>query len=236
MEKRISPLYWLVIALAFCATWVLPGIERKDEQRFLAPPPEHMELFHFGFADSMADSLWLRWIQDNDYCQTYKGAGPASPIPEQTGDFANPRHRYCDNSWSFKMLDSVTKIAPRFRMPYAVGALLLSVMVEDYEGAKVIFDRAVETFPNDWDILYMASYHYLFDRHELPKAAELLERAAKAGGPGWLPLLASRLYSKSGQIEIGIKTLERYRENLKDEKDIKVIDERIAALKAQLNQ
>src|SRR6266404_1522581 len=106
MEKNIHPLNWAVILAAFLATWCFPAIEVAKDMRFLAPPPEHLELFHFGFADTMADSLWLRWIQDNDYCQTYKGAAPTVAIQAQTGDFANPRHKFCDNSWSFKMLDT----------------------------------------------------------------------------------------------------------------------------------
>lgn len=234
MERVITPSHWIVIAAAFAATWLVKSHNLKDDKRFLAPPPEHLELFTFGFSDALADSLWLRWIQDSDYCQTYAGVAPAKPIEVKESDFKSPRNKVCDNSWSFKMLDSITEIAPKFRMAYATGAITLSVLVEDYEGAKVIFDRGVSQFPEDWDILYQASYHYLFDRHDLKTAADLLDRARKAGGPWWFSFLASRLYSKSGQVEIGIRTLQRYREGLKDEKQIKDVDKRIEALKAQL--
>ncbi len=239
MENRLSWWCFAVLLAAFAVIQLLPsnGLDPANEsQRFLSPPPEYIEYFHFGFADSMADSFWLRWIQDNDTCQTYAGVAPATPIqPPQAGDFVNPRHKFCDFSWSFKMLDTVTKLSPRFRMPYANGAITLSVLVDDYEGAKVIFDRGVKNFPNDWDILYQASYHYLFDRHDMPAAASLLERAYKSGGPSWLPLFAARLYSKAGQMEMGIKTLERYRSNLKEEREIANVDERIRKLK-QANQ
>ncbi len=234
MERSISPIHWVVLVAAFTVTWWTAKIQLRSDKRFLAPPPEHMELFTFGFADAFADSLWLRWIQDSDYCQTYAGIAPAKPIEEKDDTFKNVRNKICDNSWSFKMLDAITRIAPRFRMAYANGAISLSVLVEDYEGAKVIFDRGTAAFPNDWDILYQASYHYLFDRHDLKTAADLLDRARKAGGPWWFSLLASKLYSKSGQIEIGIKTLRRYRETLKDERQIKDLDQRIETLEKQL--
>src|ERR1051326_909177 len=102
------------------------------------------------------------------------------------------------------MLDAVTKLAPKFAMPYVAGAITLSVLVEDYEGAKIIFDRGVEAYPDDWKILYRAAYHYLFDRHDNAHAAELLVRAQKAGGPSWLNFLAARLYSKEGQVQLGV--------------------------------
>jgi hypothetical protein len=240
LERRISLLHLLIIALCFALTLVLGNHSFKDDiaasDRFLSPPPEHMELFTFGFADSMADSLWLRWIQDSDSCVTYKSALPANPIPAQEGEFSNPRHKFCDNSWAFKMLDSITRLAPQFKMPYQAGAITLSVLVEDYEGAKVIFDRGVEAFPQDWQLLYRAAYHYLFDRHDLTHSAELMVRAEKAGAPSWLSLLAARLYSKAGRAEMGIHTLEEFRKSLTSQKDIDNVDKRITELKKQMYQ
>ena len=178
--------------------------------------------------------MWLRWIQDNDVCQTYATTLNPKPLKSNVGEFANPRHKFCDNSWSFKMLDAITTVAPRFKMPYLAGAITLSVLVEDYEGAKIIFDRAIARFPDDWQLLYRASYHYLYDRQDLPRAAELMIQAQKAGAPAWLALLSARLYSKAGQIEVGLATLENFRKSLTDEKDIKNVEVKIAELKKLL--
>src|SRR5665213_1231340 len=137
MERRIFPIPILICVLTFALLLVIQSLSDSaavNSAKFLSPPPEHLELFHFGFRESMADSLWLRWIQDNDTCQTYKGAAPSRPIAEiPNGGFANPRNRICDNSWSFKMLDAVSKLAPRFEMTYLVGGITLSVLVEDYD-------------------------------------------------------------------------------------------------------
>jgi hypothetical protein len=236
MERQISlshfalTLLFAVAVIAFERSAVL----QVGELHFLAPPPEHMELMHFGFRESLADSLWLRWIQDNDTCQTYASAMNPNPIQPSVGEFANPRHKFCDNSWSFKMLDAVTKLAPRFKMPYLAGAVTLSVLVEDYEGAKVIFDRGLEQYPTDWILLYRASYHYLFDRQDLRVAADLMDRAAKAGAPSWLTLTAARLYSKTGQMQMGIVTLENFRKSLTKPEQLKEVDRRIAEMKKQL--
>jgi hypothetical protein len=197
-----------------------------------------IEYFHFGFKESVADSLWLRWIQDNDYCQTY--IAPVQKLkaePTNINDLTqNPRFKICDNSWSFKMLDAVTRLDPRFKMPYEAGGITLSVMVEDFTGAKTIFDRGVENYPNDWLILYRAAYHYQFDQKDVKKAAELLERAADHGGQPWFKLLAAKLYSKTGQAELGITTLEGLRKTLTDEKEIATVDKRLAELRRELSR
>ncbi len=228
----------LVLGLFFSLTLILGNLEPAINEKktlYLAPPPEQIEYFTFGFSESVADSLWIRWIQDNDVCQQYAGAKSLNPLPPNTGEFANPRHKVCDNSWSFKMLDAVTRVSPKFKMPYEAGAITLSVLTEDYEGAKLIFDRGVKVYPTDWTLLYRAAYHYLYDRNDLPRAAELLTQAAEHGAPDWLKLLASRLYSKAGQIELGLANLITYREGIKDNPEaLKRVDERIADLQQKL--
>lgn len=224
--------------LSFTATALFPKPSQVERVKYLNPPPEMIEHFHFGFGDSMADSFWLRWIQDSDYCQTYiepvKKLEVVPDVFKTDSLLANPRHKVCDNSWSFKMLDTVTKLAPKFAMPYLTGAVSLSILVEDFEGATVIFNRAIDNFPNEWPILYRAAYHFLYDKKDLPKAAELMDRAAKQGGPVWLSSLAARLYSRTGQIALGLQTLKAHRETLKEPSQQEFMDKRIRDLEAQL--
>lgn len=227
----------LTLFATICVLQNLKVTQDATTQRYLIPPPEQIEHFSFGFQESMADSLWLRWIQDNDVCQTYAGAQPKKAVPANAGVFSNPRYKFCDNSWSFKMLDAITRLAPKFKMPYEAGAITLTVITEDYEGAKIIFDRAIQAYPDDWSILYRASYHYMFDRNDLPKAAELLSRAGRLGGPYWLNLLAARLYSKNGQLELGINTLTSFKATIKDNpKMLEQTEKRIAELQRQLKE
>lgn len=230
MERRISiwQLGWLLLVFGVQVQMLrLSDHIQENSPTFLNPPPEYIERFGFGFEEALADSFWLRWIQDSSTCQTYEKEKASVPVHEDKGQYKDPRHKICDNSWSFKMLDAVTKLAPRFKMPYEAGGIYLSVLVEDYKGAKVIFDRGVENYPDDWHILYRAAYYYLFDNQDFKKAAELMERAGKAGAPSWVEFLAARLYSKSGQKELGISTLESFKRTLKDPKEIANVQKRI---------
>lgn len=226
-------------AVIFAAlTWLLgsnTGATLKTE-RYLNPPPEHIEHFHFGFSESMADSLWLRWIQDGDVCQTY-----LAPVKYGTtlGPHDNPRHKVCDTSWSFKMLDAVTRLAPKFWMPYVAGGSTLAVIVEDYEGATKLYERGLKEYPDDWILLYRASYHYQFDVGDKIKAAELLVRAGERGGPFWLRSLAARLQSEAGQYELALRNLLDHRKGIEAQASpeaLKILDKRINEVKAKLEK
>ncbi len=239
--KWIFP--WLVLAVSFASIQITDYFVRSGSlasPHYLNPPPEYIEHFHFGFRESLADSLWLRWVQDVDYCQLYGDQNRELGREEISNAknnplTANPRHKNCDGSWGFKMLDAVSKLAPRFEMVYLAGAPALSILVEDYTGASVIYDRGLEQYPNDWKLLYRAAYHFQFDVKDFKRAAELLTRAGDSGAPLWVKSLASRLYTLTGQIELGLSTLESYRKTLDgNEEAIKKVDERIAELKRQL--
>jgi hypothetical protein len=238
----ISLRLFFVIAFFIFCTIFFHGktIQLQSDKAFLAPPPEHIEYLSFGFKESMADSLWLRWIQDADTCYTYWA--PSGDIPAGSGAAnhdrltSNPRHKICDDSWAFKMLDAITRLDPRFKMPYTLGASALSVLVEDYKGASVLFDRGTRVYPNDWLISYRAAYHFLFDQKDLEKSAKLLVSAADKGGPFWLRSLAARLYTRTGQLELGIVALENYRKSFTKNEQLKAIDERIAKMKFELRR
>jgi hypothetical protein len=207
-------------------------------KQFLTPPPEYVEYFAFGFRESMADSFWLRWVQDSDTCMTYASSQKLteSHIGEENKWSREIRHKNCDNSWGFMMLDSVSRLAPKFKMVYLAGAPTLSILVEDFKGASAIYERGLKEYPQDWQLLYRASYHYQYDRKDLPRAAELLRRAGEHGAPEWVKSLASRLYSAAGKVELGIATLEEYRKTIDPENTeaLKKVDERIAELKRKL--
>lgn len=186
---------------------------KQTSTRTVLYPPKYMSLFSFGYADYYADLLWLRLIQDIDFCEKGKDK--------------------CSEAWAYKMLDAITELSPKFRAAYAFGALTLSVLVYDIKGASKIFKKAVKTFPNDWQILYRAAYHFLIEEKDNVLAAKLLQRSASNGGPSWLYSLASRLHKKEGSLILGIISLEAYLKTLKKEQNIKKVKKRLFALKRQ---
>ena len=172
------------------------SIHRKP---YYFAPPEVIKHFAFGYNDIYADVLWIRYLQDADYCSFEKG------IPVYDG-----KTKYqCDKGWAFYMANAITELAPRFKAPYVVSGTIMGVLMGDKEGARLILDKAVKQFPKDWQVLFHAGNHYLIELKEHAKAAEYILAAAKSGGPAWLYGLSAKLYTKAGQIAVGKKILEQ---------------------------
>lgn len=174
------------------------------------PPPPHIEKFALGYNETLADMLWIRVLQDIDLCENApKGQSPGVEVrgPNAT----------CTRGWSFQMLDAITNLSPRWRLPYAIGGSLLSFMVDDREGASELLEKGIKQFPTDYNLNYFAAYHYIYELKNPKRAAETLIAAAKAGGPPWFYSLAAKMYSEAGQDELARTVLLRELENLKDD-------------------
>lgn len=139
-------------------------------------------------------------IQDFDICdQRKKTDVSAQELVE---------HSLCNKGWVYSVLDAVTQLSPRNELPYIIGGTILSVLVDDREGARLIFEKGVHALPNDWSIAYRAAYHYLYEVKDNQRAAELLEHAGRHGAPPWVFALSARLYTDLGRAELGISILE----------------------------
>lgn len=199
----------------------------------LVVPPSSLKYFHFGYSESIADSLWIRLIQDFEYCrpsthmtvepsdQNKKRASIEERVNLQGKNFidelmSDPVENICEKGWSYQMLDLITELSPGFQLAHRLGATNLSVLARDRVGATLIFDKAIERFPKDWTLLYRAAYHALYEEKNLETAATRLRQAAEAGGPVWLYSLASRLYEKTGQAILGHSVLSQFVKEAKD--------------------
>lgn len=181
----------------------------------IAPPPM-IEHFSFGFNEVLADTLWIRAIQDFDYC-----------------DQEIAKHQCIQDSWLYRMLDAVTDLSPHFRMAYAAGGLALTVIISDIPGATKIFEKGVQQFPHDWPLLYRAAYQYLYEVKDKKRAAELLIQAGENGAPPWVFSLAGRLYSDSGELELAEKLLQEMKDAQQSELLIQRLEDKIASIKKQ---
>ena len=162
-------------------------------------PPEVIRYFTFGYNDIYADLLWVRYIQSADFCSFQKG------VPVYDGE---TKHQ-CHKGWAYHMAHAITELAPRFQRPYIVSGVMLGVLMGDKEGARIILDKAVKQFPEDWKVLFHAGNHYLIELNEPEQAAEYLLGAAKKGGPLWLYSLSAKLYSRAGRLDVAERLLQQ---------------------------
>ena len=180
------------------------------------PPPTAVKYLSAGMKYQIADSLWLRALQDFDYCE--------KKINELE----------CKSkSWLFQTLNLATEIDPKFEpQMYKSAGLALTVIISDYAGASVLFDKGVRQYPHDWEISYTAAYHALYEEKNKIKAARLYEQAAKNGAPSWVYSLAGRLAKDGGEDEYSAKILEGMIATNQDEKIIKRLRDKIAEVEA----
>ncbi len=181
----------------------------SDDKSANYSPPVEIKYFLFGYNEVFADTLWLRIIQNPDLCEVHhipKG-GPRTGIN---------RIADCTKSWVYHMLDTTVEVAPRFHAPAQYGPMFLSVLVDDIEGATLLFEKVLPLYPTDWQLYFQAGTHHLRETGDFQKAAKYYEVAAKNGAPKWVYALSANLYKKSGQAMAGKILIEQF---LKDAPD-----------------
>ena len=196
-----------------------PQNEIKEEVKVL-PPPSGVENLHFGFKESMADLLWLDFIQHAYDCSKYK----------------DPHGVHCPERWGYKTLKTASLLDPRLKAVYKFGAVQLSVLLDDHEGAADLFDTGLNEFSDDWILNYRAAYLYLEVIKNPEKAADLMMKAADSGAPFWTRSLASRMYDQSGKIELSIRVLEDLYKNADEGLWKEDLASRIGVLTERLNK
>lgn len=184
-----------------------------ERQKIFIGPSKNVTNFTFGYKDALSSIFWVRVVQDFHVCDQkpekvkYPGyrAGMDPVEDVLTRQLPQPT---CENGWVYQMLDVISDLDPTFRSVFLDGGTMLSVMVDDREGASKIFRKGVEAYPNDWEVLYRAAYHELFEMQDAKAAEKLMYRAAENGAPQWTYSLAAKLSSRTGQAAMALSVLE----------------------------
>lgn len=170
----------VMTAFFFAAQLLVNPPQMQKRSDYIAPPVE-LKYLNAGFSATVADSFWLRAIQDFDHCD--------HPLNAQE----------CKGkSWLFSVVNLTVELDKLFLEAYYYGALALTILVSDYEGAGIIFDKGVAQFKNDWALHYAAGYHALFEEKNKLKASKLYLAAVNNGAPAWVRLMAGRLATEGG--------------------------------------
>jgi hypothetical protein len=170
----------ILIALFFSVSMFFSKPEVVERTSYVSPPIE-LKYLTMGFSRQLSDSFWIRAIQDIDYCEQKIN-----------------QIECVSNSWLFSVINLTVELDDLFKEAYYYGALSLTVIISDFGGASVIFDKGVIKFPDEWPLLYAAGYHALIEEKNKVKASKLYLSAANHGAPAWVRLMAGRLSSEGG--------------------------------------
>lgn len=187
--KLCRRFFTLILLLAF---YVWTAWRSQKDQAFASAdqllrwrPLPSLEKLTFGQQYSLSDLHWLRVLQDFDFCEQ-KLVGPQKCVAK---------------GWLYHNLDASLRLDPWYRIVYSAGALGLSVVLSDLEGASDLFNRAIQHYSVDWIILYKAAYHAIYEEHNELKGSLLLEQAARQGAPEWVYSLVSSYYKKHNKLD-----------------------------------
>jgi hypothetical protein len=196
-------------ALIFCAQALFTHPVGQQRTVYVAPPLE-IKYLTFGYSSQLADTFWLRAIQDTEYCEQM--------ISEKT---------CVGKSWLYNVINLTVELDPNFAEAYYYGGLSLTVLIEDIPGATDIFDKGTAKFKHEWPLLYAAAYHALFEQKNPLKASKLYLMAANSGAPPWVRMAAGKLAIQGGDKAAAREILEQMIRSEQDPRWIKQLHEKL---------
>ncbi len=227
LGKRLLRVSFLFFVLS--AAFYLRREDYKTSELRVYPNPV-AKYFTFGYEYAVADAIWIKVLLNLDYCEsnlspTYNAGLNLKEILSE-----NLSKSRCHMGWLYQWMNLASDLDPKFRAIYSSGATSLSILVDDREGARQLFNKGLKRFPKDWVLNYRAAYHYLYEMQEAERAAELMMVSYKNGGPDFLPALAAQLYSGVGKAEFAKVFLQEFIEENPDSIHIDQIRKRLQEL------
>lgn len=135
----------------------------------------HRPALAFGFRNLLADVAWLQAVQT------------AGSRKMTRGDY----DRFSD------LLGTVTRLDPRFMVPYLAGGLVLGESRDHAARAIELLGAGEQRFFLEWRFPFFAGYIHYFVIGDPSKGGEAIMRASRIpGSPAYFPLLASRMLAE----------------------------------------
>lgn len=178
----------ILFAVAFLSVSIVAN--KTNEKPFLFISKQDSSLnfnntlltyFNLGLKRIISSSLWISTILESDI-DHYK--------------------RRDLNSWMYLRFNTISNLEPEFYENYSFGAPYLSIIKDDLEGASLLYKKGIKQFPNDYDLLKNAAFHFYFEVKEMDLAYELLKKINSS--PGKSPTMTgalARLQAQKGNLQ-----------------------------------
>ena len=181
MVRRIRTALLLIAAFAVTlgAHHRLPDTVRSQIGDDYVPRPEFAKAMSLGFDALLADYYWVQAV--------LLSGGSLDPQSESTH--------------LGRLVDVVTTLDPWVDHPYRFAAVWLDGSLEDVQHANMLLRRSFAYHPDDWRNRFYLGFNLFYYLDDNPAAADVLEQASSLpGAPRYLPRLAARLRSESGDL------------------------------------
>jgi hypothetical protein len=188
----------------------------QEQYDIVSFPAEVAGPLSFGFRSLVADAAFLEAIQ-------VFGANrlPTTAAKGQRSD-----------RLLAQLLTFATDLDPKFRGAYRFAANALPRPTSDGKVAGVraavrLLDKGRVERPELWVLPFQAGFLYSYYLGDAVKAAEAMAQAAKLpGSPAYLGLLATRLASQAGDLDVAAQLANEMREQASDDETRKTWEDR----------
>lgn len=215
--RRALALVLVVLALGALAATGRARLEAQGEPEVRAgllylPKGPYLRMLSLGHEETLADLLYLWAIQ---YYGNYDD---------------HSRYRYLVAVFD----GAITELDPRFRDPYLIGSLIMSIEAQERHLALDLLDKGLRHRPDDWELAYFAGWEAA-GLGDYRRAREYFRRASKM--PGALPVyerLATRMLARAGDREGALAEYRAMFAEARDEKTREVAARWIARLETEI--
>ena len=123
------------------------------------------------------------------------------------------------NSWMYLRFLSISNLEPNFLKTYTFGGPYLSIIKDDLEGASIIYDKGLSIYPDEFELLNNAAFHYQFEKKDHTKSYEIYKKLNTFPNIGMTIVSQyARLESESGNLSAAFKLLTNIYEKQEDKK------------------
>ncbi len=158
-----------------------PSLPIAQQQKAININSNLFKIFSLGQSRLGAGILWVETLLNSDLDHYEKG------------DL---------NDWMYLRFNTITDLDPYFYEAYLYGGIYLSIIKDDEEAARLIYEKGIKQYPDDFYLLLNASFHYYYELGDIDRSLDLLSKIyAHPKAPSFLPSLYARMKSTRGDLE-----------------------------------
>lgn len=143
------------------------------------------------------------------------------------------------NSWMFHRFITISKLEPMFYENYKYGGLYLSVIKDDVNGAKELYDLGLKSYPNDFWLNYNAAFNDYFELGNIEDALKkfkiCLQSPIAKNHAEYLPSLIARIEASTGGLNEAFVILLNHYNNTPEGLLKERLYENVYALKSEID-
>lgn len=194
-----------------------PAIKVSKQESAINFNTDLVKIFSMGQKRVLADSIWITTLLESDV-EHYKG-----------DDL---------NSWIYLRFKTLFALDPKFLAGYRFAGKYLSIVKDDLEGAKEIFEQGLSHYPLDYQLNLDAGFLYGFEMGEFELAKKRYEIALQyPQAPDFLRSIIIKFdYESTQNRELTFKLLSETYKTLADGSHIKEkMKKDLYSLKAEID-